>query len=180
MLGQFLARRTDGAPYRAHVVGEFGPLLIAEATAARTDLVDKTLKNCGLRERVRVIVAGGWERGVFRMATPEMEITSSLVLLLAGSRMQIDDFNRIFKVERAATAPVVIIGGGRVGRATGAALDRMDIDYRIIEKIPDRVADPERVVIGDAADMTVLRKAGILIGTAESEARFLAEHGVQG
>jgi voltage-gated potassium channel len=162
MLGQFLARRADGAATRAHVVGEFGPLLIAEATAAGTDLVGKTLKTSGLRERARVIVVGGWERGVFRMASPEMEITPNLVLLLAGSKEQIEHFNKVFKVEHAVTNPVVIIGGGRVGRATGVALNRLGVDYRIIEKIPDRVTDPERVIVGDAADMKILRKAGIL------------------
>ena len=162
MLGQFLARRTDGAATRAHVVGEFGPLLIAEATAGGTDLVGKTLKNCGVRERVRVIVVGGWERGVFRVATPELEITASMVLLLAGSKEHIEQFNHVFKVGHTATTPVVIIGGERVGRATGVALGRLGIDYRIIEKVQDRVADSERVIIGDAADMKVLRKAGIL------------------
>jgi Trk K+ transport system NAD-binding subunit len=162
MLGQFLARRADGASTRAHVVGEFGLLLIAEATASGTDLVGKTLKTSGLRERTRVIVVGGWERGVFRMASPEMEITPNLVLLLAGSKEQIEHFNRVFKVEHAVTNPVVIIGGGRVGRATGVALNRLGVEYRIIEKIADRVADPERAILGDAADMKVLRKAGIL------------------
>jgi voltage-gated potassium channel len=162
MLGQFLARRADGASTRAHVVGEFGPLLIAEATAGGTDLVGKTLRTSGLRERARVIVVGGWERGVFRMASPSMEITPNLVLLLAGSKAQIDGFNHVFKVDQAATAPVVIIGGGRVGRATGVALGRLGVDYRIIEKIQDRVMDPERVIVGDAADMKTLRKAGIL------------------
>jgi len=162
MLGQFLARRTDGAPQRAHVVGEFGPLLIAEATAAGTDLVGRTLRDCGLRERVHLTVVGGWERGMFRMATPAMEITGGLVLLLAGSKDQIDQFNQIYNGDRTAAAPVVIIGGGRVGRATGVALGRMGVDFRIIEKVPGRVADSDRVIIGDAADMTVLRKAGIL------------------
>lgn len=162
MLGQFLARRTDGAPQRAHVVGEFGPVLIAEATAGGTNLVGKTLKECGLTERVRVTVVGGWDRGVFRMASPDMQITSSLVLLLAGSKSQIDQFNQIYAFDRSQATPVVIIGGGRVGRATGVALSRMGVDFRIIEKVPDRVTDSERVVLGDAADMTVLRRAGIL------------------
>ncbi|MDX5477422.1 MAG: TrkA family potassium uptake protein, partial [Cyclobacteriaceae bacterium] len=58
-------------------------------------------------------------------------------------------------------APIVILGGGRVGRATGRALEARGIDYRIVEKDPSRIKNAERTVLGDAADLDVLSEAGI-------------------
>jgi Trk K+ transport system NAD-binding subunit len=49
-MGQALARRTIGADAMTHTIGEFGPLAIAEATAARTPLVGKTLAETRLRQ----------------------------------------------------------------------------------------------------------------------------------
>jgi Trk K+ transport system NAD-binding subunit len=58
--------------------------------------------------------------------------------------------------------PVVIIGGGRVGRATGRALEQRNVDYRIVEFLPERVQRfGDKAVIGDAAEIEVLEKAGI-------------------
>ena len=56
---------------------------------------------------------------------------------------------------------IIIIGGGRVGRAAGRALEAVGLDYRIVEQQADRVRDPRRYVIGDAADLEVLQHAGI-------------------
>lgn len=162
MLGQFLARRADAAAHRAHIVGEFGSLLVAEATAAGTDLVGRALRDCALRERTGITVVGGWERGQFRTASAEMSIGAKTVLLLAGSREQLDRFNALYAVETGRTVPVVIVGGGRVGRATGRALERLGIDYRIIEKLPERIRDPAKYIEGDAADTAILRQAGLL------------------
>jgi voltage-gated potassium channel len=162
MLGQFLARRTTAAAHRAHIVGEFGSLFVAEATASGTDLVGRTLRDCALRERTGITIVGGWERGQFRTASAEMSIDAKTVLLLAGSREQIELFNTLYSVETHRSAPVVIIGAGRVGRATARALDRLGIDYRLIEKVPERVGDPAKYVVGDAADTAILRRAGLL------------------
>jgi Trk K+ transport system NAD-binding subunit len=56
---------------------------------------------------------------------------------------------------------VLILGGGRVGRAVGASLEERDVPFRIVEKDPDRVHDPARTVVGSAADLSVLERAGI-------------------
>src|SRR5690606_16460253 len=58
-------------------------------------------------------------------------------------------------------APVVILGGGRVGRAAALALASRGIDYRIVEKDPSRVRIPGKTVVGSAADRDVLNAAGI-------------------
>jgi Trk K+ transport system NAD-binding subunit len=56
---------------------------------------------------------------------------------------------------------VLILGGGKVGRATARALARQGVDYRIVEVLPELILDTEKYVLGSAADLAVLEKAGI-------------------
>jgi len=56
---------------------------------------------------------------------------------------------------------VIIIGGGRVGRATAHALAERDVEYRIVEKQAERILDPEKYVLGSAADLATLERAGL-------------------
>ena len=55
---------------------------------------------------------------------------------------------------------VIIIGGGRVGRALARALKEHEVDYRIVETNPARILDANYVE-GSAADYNTLQRAGI-------------------
>jgi Trk K+ transport system NAD-binding subunit len=160
MLGTALARRVLLPHGRSQVVGEFGELLVAEA-AAPGPLVGQPLLDSGLRQRTGLTVAGVWRRGRLSVARPTTVLEPSSTLILAGSRPQLDAYDELFAVTRPIDAPVVIIGGGRVGRAAGRALEAAGLSYRIIEKQADRVRDSDRYVLGDAADLRVLERAGI-------------------
>ncbi len=161
MIGQSFARRTLGGDAMSHVIGQFDELLIAEATAHRTPLVGKTLRENRLREKVGVTVVGLWERGHFEPAQPESVIQENSVLVLAGSREHLFRYDELFCIYNVSGAPVVILGGGRVGRATARALERREMEYRIVEVQPELVEDSEKWVLGSAADLEVLEKAGI-------------------
>ncbi|MBW2373510.1 MAG: NAD-binding protein [Deltaproteobacteria bacterium] len=161
-LGQALARRTIGADAMTHTIGEFGPLAIAEATAARTPLVGKTLAETRLRQITGLNVVGVWERGRFQSALGSTRITAGTVLVLAGTRDQLFRYDELFVIYNVSAAPVLILGGGRVGQATGRALAERDIDYRIVEKNPALVGDPKHHVLGSAAEIEVIEKAGIM------------------
>jgi len=161
LMGQALARRVSGGDTMAHTIGHFGELLIAEATVRNTPLVGQNLAQSGLRERVGISVLGAWERGQFKTARPDTHIEAGTVLVLAGSEEQIAQYNRLLCPGESPSAPVVIIGGGRVGRAAGQALAERGMDYRIVEMMPERVRDPEKYIVGDAAELEVLVAAGI-------------------
>jgi Trk K+ transport system NAD-binding subunit len=88
MMGQGLARRVTGRDAKSHVIGRFGELLIAEAGAAGTPLVGRTLREIRLPDHANVNVVGVWERGEFSAAGPNTKILPSTVLLLAGTRAQ--------------------------------------------------------------------------------------------
>jgi len=161
MIGRSLARRVLGRDAKTHVIGQFDSLLIAEASAAGTPLVGRTLREIRLRDHVGITVAGVWERGHFDTVDAESRINESTVLVLAGSRSQLQEYDGLFCIYHSTDEPVVILGGGRVGSATARALTDQGIDYRIVEKAVDRVSD-DHYVVGDAADLETLEEAGIM------------------
>ena len=160
MLGQSLARRVLGTSTRANVIGKVESLLIAEAPAMRTPLVGKTLLQSKLRETIGINVLGVWERGRFIIPTAQTPIQPTTVLLLAGSTDQFNAYDEKFGREEKYKEPVLILGGGRVGRAAADALAERNIDYRIIEKNQKLIED-EHYIYGSAADINTLMAAGI-------------------
>ncbi|MEM7586059.1 MAG: TrkA C-terminal domain-containing protein, partial [Acidobacteriota bacterium] len=161
MLGESFARGFVGGDAMSHVIGRFDDLLIAEATAHRTPLVGKTLRDSGLRENLGVTVVGVRERGSFEPARPETVIHDHTVLLLAGTKENLFRYDEFFCIYNVSVAPVVILGGGRVGRATARALSERDVDYRIVELLPERIVDDGKYILGSAADLEILEQAGI-------------------
>ncbi len=162
MMGEALARRIAGGSSVVHVIGQFGDLFIAEATAQQTMLAGKTLRESHLRQRTGVTVLGMWDRGVFEAAHPDTLVEEKMMVVLAGTEEQLQQYEQqVCRQAAAPGGPVIIIGGGRVGRAAGEFLERQGLDYRIVEQMPERITDPDKYVLGDAAELEVLITAGI-------------------
>ncbi|MFI4881133.1 MAG: potassium channel family protein, partial [Phycisphaerales bacterium JB064] len=161
VMGQALARCIAGGDALTHVVARFDNLLIAEASAARTPLIGKSLRENRLSE-LGVNVVGLWDRGVFRPAGPDTVVNERTVLLLAGSASQLENYDEHFAIYNVSGEPVVVIGNGRIGRATAEALKLRGIDFRIVERSERRVTMPDKTIVGDAAEPKVLEAAGIL------------------
>lgn len=166
MLGQSLARRILGVNTGANVIGGFDTLLIAEAPSMRTPLEGKTLVESRLRETTGLTVVGIWDRGFFQIPRPDTRISSTSVLLLAGSSDQIKTYEKKIGFYHANPPLVVIIGGGRVGRAAAEVLEQRGINYHIVEKNPKLISSKERYVQGSAADFQTLERAGIRQATS--------------
>jgi voltage-gated potassium channel len=162
MLGQALARRTLGGENLAQAIGHLDQVLVAEAVVSGTSLVDQTIAQARLRERAGVSVLGVWERGQFQLSQPETLIQEGTVLVLAGSAAQIQQYNALFHRHQEMQGPIVIIGGGRVGRAAAHALAERRVLYRVVERSPEQLLDPATDILGDAADFEVLKRAGIM------------------
>lgn len=160
LMGQALARCTVGGDAVSHVVAEVDDVLIAEASAARTPMVGKSLRENRLSE-LGISVVGVWERGRFELARPDLVIEENAILVLAGSREQLDHYDEHFAIYNVSGEPAMILGGGRVGRATARALLERGIEPRIVERDSARVQDVERTIVGDAAQLDVLERAGI-------------------
>ena len=161
MLGRSLARRTLGGDTRANVIGRYGDLVIAEAPVFGTPLVGRRLVDTRLGEATGVTVLGVWERGEFTLVGPDTRIEASHVLVLGGTEAQLEAFDHLVIIYNTPDAPVLILGGGRVGRAAARHLAERGVPYRIVERNPALVRDPEHYVVGSAADLDILERAGI-------------------
>ncbi|HSP28827.1 MAG TPA: NAD-binding protein [Ilumatobacteraceae bacterium] len=161
ILGSAMAARTFGLAGDSHVIGEFAGLQIAEASPTGTELLGKSLAEVQLRKRLGVSIIGVWRRGSFSVATADTVLTDSSMLILAGSAEQLAAYDACYSTRSTAPNRAVIIGGGRVGRAVGAAFGAEGIDFTIVEQLPERQRDGVNYVIGDAADRSVLEAAGI-------------------
>jgi Trk K+ transport system NAD-binding subunit len=162
MLGMSLARRAEGGDTAAHVIGKYEDLIIAETMAAHTPFVGKTIEEMGLRQKIGLSVVGVWQRGVFQTAHRETRVGPTTVLVLAGSQEQLDRYNELYCIYTTTQAPVVIIGGGGVGQTTAQTLVEQGLGYHIIEQDPHIVSTLQNCIQGNAADIKVLKKAGIL------------------
>ncbi len=88
-------------------------------------------------------------------------------------------YNERFHRPHDASGPVLIIGGGRVGRAAARALAERGVAYRVIERDPLHVRDPEtgRIVAGartsptssEFADSARQFKRGVRAATVRGE-----------
>jgi voltage-gated potassium channel len=170
VLGRALARRVLAPTARSSPISRFENLVIAEASAAGTELVGLELRELDLRARFGVSVVGVWNRGELQMARPSLKIDQHSILLLAGREEQLAAYDAAHGGESTAgdpgtrsdlATPVVIIGGGRVGRATARTLAEAGTPSRIVERDRTRIRAELDYVLGDAADLDVLREAGI-------------------
>ncbi|MBO6738979.1 MAG: NAD-binding protein [Phycisphaerales bacterium] len=160
IMGQALARCSSGGDAITHTVASFGTLHLAEANAAKTPLVGKTLRENRLGD-LGVSVAGLWERGDFKPAGPDSVVGPNTVLMVVGSEEQLLNYDEHFAIYAVTGEPVILIGSGRIGKATAEALEERGVKYRVIEQDPRRVIDPVNTIVGNAADPEILKEAGI-------------------
>lgn len=160
LMAQALSRCAVAGDAVSHVVAEVDEVLIAEASVARTPLVGKTLRESNL-SGIGVSVLGVWSRGVFMLGKADTRLDEQSILVLAGSRGQIEAWDEAFAIYNVSGEPTLILGGGRVGRATAKELRARGIAYRIVELDAKRVEGDANAVVGDASNLETLERAGI-------------------
>jgi Trk K+ transport system NAD-binding subunit len=164
-LGEQLAARVASGPIRCHVIGRYKDLMIAEFPVHRTMLAGKSIRDTHLRELTGLNVVAYWERGHLMPARPDAILSDYSVAVVVGSQDQVTALDAMFVIYAHNDNPVLVLGGGKVGRAAVRALKQLDIDVNIVDENPD--LEPylrtltDHVFIGDAADKNVLERAGI-------------------
>jgi len=161
LLGRAMARRIAGRGGRTHVILRLDNLIIAEASIIGTTLVGQTVRESRLGEQLGVTIVGVWDRGHYRPGSASMLLTGGMTLLLSGTQDGLDAFDQTFRREPGPRPTALILGGGRVGRATSRHLSIAGIEHKIVEKGDVRASDRAHYVIGDATDPDVLRTAGL-------------------
>jgi voltage-gated potassium channel len=160
MMGQSLARRIIAGDALAHVIGQIDDLVIAEAASAGTPLVGKTITQVHTSHLVDASIIGLWENGRFFLPEANTVISKKSILVIAGLQSHIDRYNELFCIYNISSAPIIIIGGGSVGRSLGQVLKGREIDFRIIEKSRALILDDKQYIHGDAIDDKILRLGG--------------------
>lgn len=164
-LGEHLAGRVSAGSARTNVIGTFRDLLLAEFPVHGTPFQGRTVRETDLREVLGVTIVGVWEHGVLHHPSPEYRLLSSCVPVVIGTAKQIQELDEVLVIYDANPNPVLVIGGGKVGRAAARALKRRGVSVHIVERNEDlreRIAGiPDQLFVGDAADGEVLAEAGI-------------------
>ena len=164
-LGEQLAARVTAGIQSAHRIGRFENLVIAEFPIHGTALVGRTIRDTNLRHITGLNIVGVWERGEIQPAGPETVLHEHSVPVVVGTDEQVTDLDALFVIYHATDTPVLVIGGGTVGRAVsealrnrGATVTILDHDIGLKAEL-EKVAD--KVVIGDGSSLQTVKTAGI-------------------
>ncbi len=164
-LGESLANRVDAGGAEAHVIAALGDLQLAELPVRGTMLAGRAIRDTHLRERTGLNVVGIWERGRLRPAYPATVVPGDAVAVVVGTAAQVTALDALMPERQAPTAPVIVIGGGKVGQAAARALKRKGLPVHVLDRSEQVLAplapDVDRVFAGDAADRQLLERAGI-------------------
>jgi len=162
LLGSSLASWTLIGDCKSNIIGRYKQLVVAHSPVMGTPLVDKTLAESKIRETFGLAVVGIWERGKFVIPYADKKIERTSILVLAGSEEALANYDEVYSfyhIYKVAGDPVMIVGGGRVGKAIAARFEQSEIPYLIIEKSRRRNQEDKKYVFGDAADIHTLEKA---------------------
>lgn len=162
-LGEQLVARVRAGQLGVHMIGRFEGLGVAELPARDAGLVGTTISGSKLRERTGLSIVAYWERGRLMPARAAAELTEKSVLIVVGTASRLAQLGTT--LPGGDERPVLVIGGGRVGRAALRALKRRGLRSTVIEADPALRARLERladyVVTGDAANIDVMHEAGL-------------------
>ncbi|MFW6192320.1 MAG: potassium channel family protein [Gemmatimonadota bacterium] len=164
-LGEQLAARLDVGPTRPHVVGSLGELAVAEVPVHDSGLAGRTLSELDLRQRLGLSVVGVWERARLEPAHAGTRLSERSVAVVVGPARGVEELEGMLGDGGDDVEPVLVIGGGKVGRAAARVLGERGVPVHMVEKearLRDRIGDlADRLLVGDAASRALLEEAGI-------------------
>ncbi len=164
-LAERLANRINAGHAEVHLIGGIRNLRIAEFAVHNTPFAGRTIRETQIREATGVEIVSVWERGKLLPARPDTYLSNASLLVVAGTEQQVLELNLLLVIYDINYNPVLVIGGGKVGRATARALRRKDVAVHLIERneaLRPRIGDiPTRLFQGEAADRDLLMEAGL-------------------
>jgi voltage-gated potassium channel len=164
-LGEQLAGRLNAGHAETHEIGRVHGLIVAEFPVHNTPLAGKTVRETRLRELLGLSMVGIWENAELQPVTPEYRLSDQCVPVVVGTEAQMQELNELLYIYDTNWNPVLVMGGGKVGRAATRALRRRGIQVHLVEKNEDlaRRLEPlaDKVFAGDAANRELLEAAGL-------------------
>ncbi|HXV78502.1 MAG TPA: NAD-binding protein [Candidatus Binatia bacterium] len=164
-LGARLAGRVNAGHAQSHVIGKIGNLLVADFAVHNTPLAGRRIGETGLEKAAGVNIIAVWKHGRLLTAGPDTLLTNESVPVVVGTETQLLELDTILVIYDTNYSPALVIGGGKVGRATARALKEKGIPVNLVERnegLHSRIGDcASKVFFGDAADRRVLMDAGL-------------------
>jgi voltage-gated potassium channel len=164
-LGEHLASRVTVGTAQAHPVGRFKDLVIAEFPVHNTPLAGRRVADTRLRQLTGLNIVAYSERGRLLPARADTLLSDYCVAVVVGTESQVASLDAMFVIYEPNENPVLVIGGGKVGRATTRALKTREVAVHQVERDPQLQgplsAIADRVFTGDAAVLDVVMEAGL-------------------
>ena len=164
-LGAGLAGRVNAGHAQSHVIGKLQNFLVADFAVHNTPLTGRTIGDSGLENATGVNIVAVWHRGRLVAARPDTVLTKESVAVVVATENQLLELDTFLVIYDTNYSPALVIGGGKVGRATARVLKDQGIPVNLIERDPTlrtRLGDlADQVIIGDAADRQILVDAGL-------------------
>jgi Trk K+ transport system NAD-binding subunit len=164
-LGARLAGRVNAGHAQTHVIGKIGNLLVADFAVHKTPLAGRKIGETGLERAAGISIIAVWEHGRLLPAGPDTVLTNESVPVVVGTEAQLLELDTILVIYDTNYSPALVIGGGKVGRATARALKEKGILVNLVERnegLRSRIGDcASNAFFGDAADRPVLMDAGL-------------------
>ncbi len=164
-LGEHLATRLNAGHAQTHTIGRFRDLRVAELPVQMTPWAGKTIRELQLRDRFGINVVGILEHARFKPVHSESILGSHSVPVIIGTAKQIRALDEFLVIYNVNYNPVIIIGGGVVGRAATRVLQQRGVPVHVID-LRERPGDwgdvrPDRWLVGDATNQQVILDAGL-------------------
>jgi voltage-gated potassium channel len=164
-LGEQLAGRVNAGHAEVHEIGRIRDLIVAEFAVQNTPLAGKTVRETRLRELLGLSIVGVWEHAELEAVRPDYRLTDQCVPVVVGTPEQMQELNELLYIYDTNWNPVLVIGGGKVGRSATRSLHRRGAKVHLIERKEDLAARwkdlPDRMIVGDAANRALLEEAGL-------------------
>jgi len=164
-LGVQLANRISVGSDRTHLIGNFNDWQIVEFSVHDSPLKGRKIRETGIRELSGVSIIGIWESGKLLPAEPNAELSESSIPVGVGTSEQVEKLNEMLEVTESKTGAVLILGGGRVGRAAARELKKKNLTVFMVDLNKDVCSNindiADRVTVGDAADRETLMRGGL-------------------
>ena len=164
-LGEQLSNRINAGHAQTHIIGRFRGLVIAEFPVLNTPLVGKTIRQTQLGEQFGINVVAVWEAGELQSVGPDFVLGEYCLPIVIGTEEQMRELDELLYIYDTNWNPVIVIGGGKVGRSATRSLKAKGVPVHIVERKAD-LAElwdhvPDRMFVGDAANRELLEEAGI-------------------
>ena len=88
-------------------------------------------------------IIGVWERGHLLPANPEAILSDFSVPLGVGTPSQIKKLEQLLRTDKPESKTVLILGGGKVGRAAAEALKKKGVTVNMVERDAARINQTE-------------------------------------